>query len=140
MHLELHRVDGDTAGTRGSLFVNGALECCTLEDTVRLGKKVPKETAIPAGTYPLILNVSPKYGKVMPRLLDVPNFDGILIHPGNTEEDTWGCILVGLSFDGSGHITGGTSTTAFNALFAKLRAAHMRQEPIDITVTNDFME
>lgn len=138
MFLELHRVEADTRNTRGSLFVDGNLECVTLEDRVRPdGVKVPHETAIPAGTYTVIMNPSPKFKRIMPRLLGVPMFEGILIHSGNTEEDTWGCILVGGSFTNN-EITGGSSTPAYQALFAKLMGAHNRSEKITITITNDF--
>ena len=69
-------------------------------------KKVYGETAIPTGIYKLEMNVvSPKYSLVkwyqdlckgkMPRLLNVPGFEGVLIHPGNTPLDTFGCVLVG---------------------------------------------
>jgi len=52
-------------------------------------------TAIPCGSYNLVINYSNRYKRPLPRLLNVPNFSGILIHPGNTTEDTAGCILVG---------------------------------------------
>ena len=142
MHLELHRVKETSHNTQGSLFVDGVLECVVLEDVVRdLGPtgagKIPRETAIPAGTYEIRLLPSPKMGRIMPRLMTVPFFDGILIHCGNTEEDTWGCLLVGGSFTND-KITGGTSTPAYHNLFPKLMAAHCKEEKINIRVTNDF--
>lgn len=82
--------------TIGKLYVNGVYFCDTLEDTVRPnGIKIPNKTAIPYGTYKVIVNVSPKFKRMLPRLLNVPMFDGILIHRGNNAEDTSGCILVG---------------------------------------------
>lgn len=96
---------GDTY-TVGTLFVDGLKFCDTLEDKVRdLNKdgdlndpgegKVYAETAIPYGTYGVIVTRSPKFGRDLPRLENVPHFEGILIHRGNTAKDSAGCILVG---------------------------------------------
>ena len=84
--------------TIGTLEVDGKYFCDTLEDRVRnlsREKKVLGETAIPAGRYEVIVNISPRFKRKLPRLLNVPGFEGILIHRGNTPEDTAGCILVG---------------------------------------------
>lgn len=92
--------------TIGSMFLNDTYFCDTLEDVVRdhnkdgvlngpNENKVNGKTAIPYGEYKVIVNESPRFKRRLPRLLDVPHFDGILIHRGNTHEDTSGCILVG---------------------------------------------
>lgn len=91
--------------TIGTLFINGERFCDTLEDKNRdvnrngkfdgKEKKVQGETCIPFGTYKVTLNLSPRFKRPLPRLLDVPNFEGVLIHRGNTAKDTEGCILVG---------------------------------------------
>ena len=82
----------------GRLFLNGKFLCDTLEDEYR-DIKVHSETRIPAGTYKVELvnspKFSPRYGHDMLWVTNVPNFEGILIHPGNTEKDTSGCILLG---------------------------------------------
>ncbi len=98
MELTLRRTALRRDYTIGHLYIDGKYRCDTLEDAVRdldTEAKVPGRTAIPAGRYRVIVNRSPKFGRLLPRLLDVPHFDGILIHAGNSAADTAGCILVG---------------------------------------------
>lgn len=132
--------------TVGRLFLDGVFICNTLEDTVRdldKEKKVKGQTAIPAGKYEVTLNViSPKYSKKanykfcearMPRLLGVPHFEGVLIHPGNTNKDTEGCILVG-----ENKVKGGlvNSFATFKRLWKSLEEARKRKEKIEIEICN----
>lgn len=96
MKLKLERIYKAPTYTIGKLYIDGKIFCDTLEDVVRpQGEKVYGETAIPAGTYKVILNVSNRFKVLMPLLLNVPNFEGIRIHAGNTDKDTHGCLLVG---------------------------------------------
>ena len=109
MDLELKRIFKGKDYTIGHLYINGEYFCDTLEDPVRqldsADDKIYSKTAIPAGKYKVSMSiVSPKYsirksynwcGGRLPRLLDVPFFEGILIHSGNTPDHTAGCILVG---------------------------------------------
>lgn len=94
MNIQLKRRYLGEGYTIGTLSIDGQYFCDTLEDAVRQ-VKVYGKTAIPYGRYNIILNVSPRFGRILPRLLDVPQFEGVLIHRGNTAEDTAGCILVG---------------------------------------------
>ena len=109
MNLELKRIFKGKDYTIGRLFIDGKYFCDTLEDPVRqldsVDDKIYSKTAIPAGKYKISMSiVSSKYsvrksynwcGGRLPRLLDVPFFEGILIHSGNTPDHTAGCILVG---------------------------------------------
>lgn len=85
--------------TEGLFLLNDVRAGFTLEDRVRDfgpgGKgKIPKETAIPAGHYEVELYDSPHFKKLLPHIINVPYFDGVLLHGGNTEEDTEGCPLI----------------------------------------------
>ncbi len=135
MKLRLvRRFKGDTY-TIGSLSVNGEKFCDTLEDRVRdlAGgeAKVPGETAIPEGRYRVIVNRSPKFGRDLPRLLDVPMFEDVLIHRGNTAEDSAGCILVGENKEKGKVIH---STPYEERLVALCKAALAKGETIEIEV------
>ena len=86
--------------TIGTMFINGDYFCDTLEDKVReFGDngegKVYGQTAIPYGKYRIVLTYSPKFKRELPLLLNVPFFEWIRIHRGNTEHDSSGCLLLG---------------------------------------------
>ena len=139
--------------TIGNLYVNGKLFCNTLEDKDRgikksdslstiKSKKVYGETAIPTGKYTVVLNItSPKYSAVkwywnlckgmMPRLLNVPGFEGILMHPGNNPFDTYGCILVGKNTI-KGQLT--QSKDTFSKLYKLMKAAVDKGETIELEI------
>ena len=105
MELKLKIIARRDTYSIGKLYIDGIYFCDTLEDTVRdinhNGKfdngevKVYGKTAIPFGKYSVVYTHSPKFKRKLPLLLNVPQFEGIRIHPGNTAEDSLGCILVG---------------------------------------------
>lgn len=105
MKIKVERHFRGARYTIGRLYLNGEYFCDTLEDPVRDlnknrvfdgdEKKTYGDTAIPYGAYNVILSMSPRFGRILPLLLDVNHFEGIRIHAGNTEKDTLGCILVG---------------------------------------------
>jgi hypothetical protein len=98
MKLTLKRNFKGADYTIGKLYIDGHYFCDTLEDTVRPdGKKIARKTAIPAGDYKVIKSYSPRFKKILPEILNVPNFTGVRIHAGNTAKDTDGCILLGLN-------------------------------------------
>ena len=127
MKIVLHRQKSSDKSTIGTIYIDGKFECYSLEDIER-PEKIKGETAIPAGTYKVVLTQSPRFGRILPLLVDVPNYEGIRIHPGNTDKDTDGCILPGQS---QGKDFVGNSRLAFDALFAKLQAA---KDPITIEI------
>ena len=117
--------------TIGKMYIDGVYECLTLEDKIR-NKKLYGETAIPRGTYHVTIDYSPKYKKPMPHILNVPGFEGIRIHSGNTAKDTEGCILLGLT-KGVDFI--GSSVKAFNKFYSKLEKAYEAGDEITITIS-----
>ena len=94
MKLLLKRIALKEDYTIGKLYINDKYFCDTLEDAVR-DVKIKHKTAIPKGIYKVTLTASPRFKRILPRLHNVPEFTGVLIHRGNTIDDTSGCILVG---------------------------------------------
>jgi hypothetical protein len=110
--LDLQRVTKNQSRTLGILYLNGDEFCYTLEDVDRglrsdmdlstiLALKQYGRTAIPKGTYEVVIRRSPRFKRDLPALNGVRGFEGILIHSGNTEFDTSGCILVGDYYEGN---------------------------------------
>ncbi len=138
MKLTLKRIALKDTYTIGKLYIDDDYFCDTLEDTVRDANKNGKfdngeqkvygQTAIPYGTYNITLDVvsqrfknrvwAKPYGGKVPRLLNVPSFDGVLIHPGTTSKDTSGCLLVGRNTI-VGKLT--QSQDTFHKLMSKLK-------------------
>lgn len=132
MKLILKRLKKTDSFTSGILTIEGdsSFKANTLEDKYREGDifkiKVKAETAIPNGTYEVILNMSNRFKKYMPLLLNVPNFEGVRIHSGNTSADTEGCILVGNGDGSDGFLE--DSRNAFNALMARLKKVEKKEK------------
>lgn len=80
--------------TLGQLYIDGRYVCDTMEHPART-EKILRITGIPYGTYEVVVNWSPKFKRRLPLIKNVPDFEGIRIHRGNTLRDTTGCILVG---------------------------------------------
>lgn len=140
MKLLLKREHCGPCTTLSSLFIDGKFECFTLEDKDRQlecnpDDKIAGETAIPRGTYQVLITYSNRFKCEMPLLVDVPGFEGVRIHPGNTKEDTHGCLLVGTSFvlQGEQHIVN-NSRNAYNRLFPKIDDAINRGESVEIEI------
>lgn len=121
MKLTVARFNHRKTCTIGRLYIDDkGSEIFTLEDTVR-EEKIPGQTAIPEGRYKVIVDFSKHFGCDLPHILDVPGFEGVRIHPGNTDKDTEGCILVGKEWAGGDSI--GRSRDAFNEIFDKIKQA-----------------
>tara|TARA_R110001606_G_scaffold336208_1_gene484179 strand:+ start:228 stop:809 length:582 start_codon:yes stop_codon:yes gene_type:complete len=150
MKLDVVRTQFGKDATNGMLFVDGVFECFTLEDEVR-DIKVMSETAIPLGEYEIkFRNVGgfdtkykARYGstfhKGMLELQDVPNFKYILIHTGNTDQHTAGCLLIGETQQdldkGKDGFVGG-SGDAYKKFYPKVRDALINEEKVTIKYSN----
>lgn len=128
--LTLNRDTYTSKSTIGKLDINGVFICDTLEDPCRdLNRdgdlkdqgeiKIYGDTAIPSGIYKMIINISSRFKKLLPRLIGIDGYDGVLIHTGNIPKDTHGCILVGNR--GLDCIKGGTSSPAMTKLMNELK-------------------
>ena len=135
VELRLSRDFSSSSTTLGVLFQGPRKICYTLEDAVRDDAKIPGETAIPAGRYKVVLDKSPRFGREMPRLLDVPGFSGVRIHGGNTHRDTSGCILVA-------HVRNNRTLSIYGSAETKVTAIVRRALRLGgevwIEIRNDF--
>ena len=153
LKLKRLRMHPSKTYTIGNLYIDGVWYCNTIEDKDRgltqdmpldeIKKiKVKSQTAIPKGKYRVTLNViSPKFykktyyknfcGGRVPRLIDVPGFEGVLIHKGLNENSSAGCIIVGLNLIKGCVIK---SQECFEKLYYKLKEAKQRNEDIWITI------
>jgi hypothetical protein len=130
MNIKLIRKQLNKDETIGEMYVDGEFECYTLEDAVR-ESKVAGVTAIPYGTYNITVTYSPRFGRYLPLLHDVPNFTGVRIHAGNTHKDTEGCILVGTK-EGKHSIL--DSRKAFAKLYNKIVYAGQQGKKVTLEI------
>jgi hypothetical protein len=141
MKLKLIRTDKTEISTIGELFVNDKFECFILEDKDRgltsnmeldeiKEDKVTAKTAIPKGTYTIAITYSNRFKQYLPILMNVPCFEGIRIHSGNTADHTEGCLLPGNARTKDKVLD---SRNAFKSLFAKLKAVE-KTEKITIEI------
>jgi hypothetical protein len=134
MNIWLDRKEYTEHTTVGDIYVNGVWEAVSLEDKVR-PEKIKGVTAIPEGKYEVRITWSPRFKRHLPLLIDVPGFDGIRIHPGNTHKDTEGCLLVGENVTTVAGVPFlSHSVRAFDRLFAKLETAKAKGERIELEV------
>lgn len=141
MNITLQRWVTLPKSSLGGLTINEDFQCFSLEDGFR-AVKVPGETRIPAGTYQLALRTEGKMHDSYARrftdhrgmiwLQDVPDFEWVYLHCGNTPDDTEGCILVGDSLQASGRIL--DSVQAYRRIYGLVSNAILAGEPVSITV------
>ena len=132
MKLNLERRWLTENSTIGVLDINDEFFGFSLEDRMREpGVKVQGRTCIPEGVYAIILSWSPKNKRIMPRLLNVIGFTGILMHSGTDADDTEGCVLVAFKH---GKDKVWESRLAFSDLFDRMRFATLAGESISINI------
>lgn len=129
MLITVRRIKSDRDATLSAIFVDDEFQCFGLEDEYR-EHKVPGETRIPEGVYPVgVRSEGGFYTRYherfswhagMLQVMDVPGFEYILIHIGNTDEDTAGCLLVGQGATCGDELTVHASTAAYRALYARV--------------------
>jgi|TARA_R100000995_G_scaffold81904_1_gene55165 hypothetical protein len=148
MKLQVVRTQFGKDATNGLLFIDGIFECYTLEDQYQ-AVKVMHETCIPEGTYDIEFRktggfhakYSERYKNAhygMLHIQDVPNFTYILIHTGNTDEHTSGCLIVGetqqdLDIADDGFI--GSSAVAYKKMYSKVANQLLQGKKVSIEYT-----
>lgn len=143
MELKVIRKDKTNKASIGELYIDNVLLCNTLEDvdrglkqsdplaTIQATKK-QDITAIPTGRYQVIIDMSTRFKRLLPHIIDVPGFEGIRIHPGNSDVNTDGCILLG-TWDGKNSDWVSASQIAFGKFFPKLQEG-LKEENVYINI------
>ena len=153
MKLQVVRTQLGKDATNGLLFIDGLFECYTLEDQYQ-AVKVMHETCIPEGTYPIKLRTVggfhtrykakyPELHRGMLWIQDVPGFEYILIHQGNNDEHTSGCLIVGdsqqdLDVNFNGMV--GSSANAYKKLYPKVSAQLLAGNEVTIEYSKIQLE
>lgn len=131
MRLLLDRSEYEKDSTVGDLFIEGVWECVVLEP----GANEDEYPAIPEGKYDVLLTVSPRFKRVLPLVVNVPGRDGIRFHPGNTPEQTLGCLMPGENVIRVADVPFVThSVRAFDRIFEKMERAANSGERITLEV------
>lgn len=140
MHIDVNRKWLTQEATVSEISVGGQFLCYGLEDCVREIEgqpvedwKIPRQTAIPAGTYAVEITPSARFKRDMMQVMDVPGFAGIRIHAGNTSLDTEGCLLVGDSYNPEIPDWIGGSRSALVKIFGTVQSALHRGDDVTIT-------
>jgi len=134
MKLTLTRSPSKGTATIGKLTADGVFIAFTLEDVTR-DTKIFGRTAIPAGTYQVVITYSPHFQRDLPLLVNVPDYQGVRIHPGNTAADTEGCILPGNTVAGDEQSIG-QSKVAFDKVYNLIQGALDQGEQVTINIIN----
>ena len=132
--IEIYRKHCKAEYTIGALYIGGHWLCNTLEPRCidwTTEKKVPGKTAIPEGCYNVEMGFSTRFNRLVPYLTDVPHFTGIMIHPGNSVQNTKGCILVGFNTM-RGYLT--QSKIVFEKIIEKIRYAERAGNGIEVVI------
>lgn len=149
MKILVARFNRTDKSTAGDIYIDTMWHSFVLEDPVReqfldgewVWKpefKIPKKTAIPSGTYPLIVDFSQRFQRELPHILDVPDFTGVRFHPGNEPVDTEGCPLPGRVWNSENPNWISQSRLAFDPLFQVITEELGGGGEISVQFLNDF--
>jgi hypothetical protein len=139
MKIEIIRDHLFPSFTVGTVYVDGVKICRSIEDCVRERQgepvsdwKIPGETAIPSGDYKVTITPSTRFKRDLPLINGVDGFSGVRIHTGNTSEDTEGCIIVGMTWDGDDFVGG--SRVAFQQVFKMISDAIRGGDTVTLSI------
>lgn len=133
MILQLKRKWFTSNSVMGELYADDKFICFTLEDAFH-EHKVQNETCIPFGTYDVILDESVRFKRMMPHVMDVPDYEGVRIHWGNWAKNTEGCVLVGLNKDVDVVYN---SRKAFDQVYQVIENGLAKDGKVQITISDE---